>query len=151
MDKEILDSVSRDIFSTLPLIGRSIQKKLIKTVVTNFEEDITPPHFHIMKLLQETGTLHVAEIGHRLHIARPQMTHLIDRLVELGIVDRETNAEDRRMLNIKLSEKGKKMVKEHDRRVINATSEALACLSDEEVRELSVSLKKLTEIFSKLP
>lgn len=150
MDKEILDSVAEDIFSTLPLIGRSIHRKLIKTVVTNFKEDIAPPHFQIMKLLQESGTLHVAEIGERLHIARPQMTHLIDRLVELTIVDREINPDDRRMLNIKLSDKGKKIIKEHDRRVINATSEALADLTDNELHQLSDSVKTLKEIFSKL-
>ena len=105
MDKDILDSVAYDLFTTLPLIHRSIRNKLIKTVVTSFKEDIAPPHFEIMKLLEEAGTLHVAEIGEKLQIARPQMTHLIDRLVELDIVERETNEEDRRRLNIRLKSK----------------------------------------------
>jgi DNA-binding MarR family transcriptional regulator len=103
-----------------------------------------------MKLLEETGTLHVAEIGERLQIARPQMTHLIDRLVELEIVERETDTEDRRMLNIRLKDKGKVIIKEAEREVISATRETLACLTDDELRELSVSLKNLKEIFSKL-
>ena len=150
MGKNILDSVAEDIFSTLPLIGRSIHRKLIKTVVTGFEEDITPPHFQIMKLLQESGTMHVAEIGERLHIARPQMTHLIDRLVELNIVEREINQEDRRMLNIRLSTKGKKIVKDHDKRILTATTEALSALTSEELQKLSDSVKTLKEIFSKL-
>ena len=51
MEKDILDSVAFDLFSTLPLIHRSISRKLIKTVVTSFKEDIAPPHFQIMKLL----------------------------------------------------------------------------------------------------
>ncbi|MBN2240980.1 MAG: MarR family transcriptional regulator [Dehalococcoidales bacterium] len=150
MNKEILDSIAEDIFSTLPLIGRSIHRKLIKTVVTGFEEDITPPHFQIMKLLQEHGTMHVAEIGEHLHIARPQMTHLIDRLVELKIVDREINQEDRRMLNIALSAKGKEMIKEQDKRVIRATTEALVGLTEAELQQLSNSVKMLKDIFSKL-
>jgi len=150
MDKKILDSVAEDLFSTLPLIGRSIRKKLIKTVITSFKEDIAPPHFEIMKLLEEAGTLHVAEIGERLMIARPQMTHLIDRLVELGIVERETDVEDRRMLNIKLKQKGLDIIKECDNQVKNATRETLECLTDEELKDLSVSLRKLREIFSKL-
>ncbi len=150
MDKEILDSVADDLFSTLPLIGRSINRKLIKTVVTSFKEDIAPPHFQIMKLLEEAGTLHVAEIGEKLQIARPQMTHLIDRLVELDIVGRETNEEDRRMLNIRLKDKGKAIVKERDKQVINATREVLSVLTDDELNELSVSLKNLKDIFSKL-
>ncbi len=150
MDKDILDSVAFDLFSTLPLIHRSISRKLIKTVVTSFKEDIAPPHFQIMKLLEEAGTLHVAEIGERLQIARPQMTHLIDRLVELDIVERETNEEDRRMLNIRLKDKGKSIIKARDKQVINATREALSGLTDDELKQLSMSLNNIKEIFSKL-
>jgi DNA-binding MarR family transcriptional regulator len=150
MDKKILDSVAEDLFSTLPLIGRSINKKLIKRVATSFKEDISPPHFFIMKLLGDEGTLHVAEIGEKLQIARPQMTHLIDRLVDLEIVERETNAEDRRMLNIMLTEKGKAIIKEHDRQIIEATRETLSGITDDELSELSVALKSLKKIFSRL-
>lgn len=150
MDKDILDRVAFDLFSTLPLIHRSISRKLIKTVVTSFKEDIAPPHFQIMKLLEEAGTLHVAEIGERLQIARPQMTHLIDRLVELDIVERETNEDDRRMLNIRLRDKGKSIIKARDKQVINATRETLAVLTDDELKQLSMSLNNIKDIFSKL-
>ncbi len=150
MKKEILDNVAYDLFTTLPLIHRSIRNKLIKNVITNIKEDIAPPHFEIMKLLENTGMLHVAEIGERLQIARPQMTHLIDRLVELELVERETNAEDRRMLNIRLTDDGKTFIKKRDKQVIDATREVLSGLTDEELQELSVSLKNLKAIFLKL-
>ena len=146
----ILNTVAEDLFSTMPLIGRSIRKKLLKTTLTSFKEDIAPPHFEIMMLLEEAGTLHVAEIGERLQIARPQMTHLIDRLVEVNIVERQTGTEDRRMINIMLTDKGKAVIKEHDSDIRNATREMLSCLTDEELESLSVSLRKLREIFSKL-
>ena len=150
MKKRILDSVAEDLFSTLPLIGRSIRRKLLKTVITSFKEDIAPPHFEIMKLLEEAGTLHVAEIGERLQIARSQMTHLIDKLVELDIVERQIDTGDRRMIDIILTDKGKTMIKEHDSYIRNATRETLSCLTDEELQDLSDSLRKLRDIFSKL-
>jgi len=150
MKNGILNIVAEDLFSTLPLIGRSIRKKLLKTALTSFKEDIAPPHFEIMKLLEEAGTLHVAEIGERLQIARPQMTHLIDKLVDLDIVERQTGTEDRRIINIMLTNKGKTILKEHDSDIRNATRETLSCLKDEELQDLSASLRKLREIFSKL-
>ena len=150
MKNGILNIVAEDLFSTLPLIGRSIRKKLLKTALTSFKEDIAPPHFEIMKLLEEAGTLHVAEIGERLQIARPQMTHLIDKLVDLDIVERQTGTEDRRIINIMLTNKGKTILKEHDSDIRNATKETLSCLTDEELQDLAASLRKLREIFSKL-
>ena len=146
----VLDSVVEDLFSTLPLIGRSIRRKLLKTALTSFNKDIAPPHFEIMKLLEEAGTLHVAEIGEKLQIARPQMTHLIDKLVDLDIVERQTGTVDRRTINIMLTNKGKTILEEHDSHIRNATRETLSCLTDEELRDLSASLRKLRDIFSKL-
>ena len=150
MNNRILDTVAEDLFSIMPLIGRSIRRKLLKTALTSFKEDIAPPHFEIMKLLEETEVLHVAEIGERLQIARPQMTHLIDRLVELNLVERQTNTNDRRMLNIMLTNKGTMILKEHERHIKNATREALSCLTEEELSELSAALRKLRVIFTKL-
>jgi len=149
-ENSILDSVAEDLFSTMPLIGRSIRRKLLKAALTSFHEDIGPPHFEIIKLLYDVGTLHIAEIGERLQIARPQMTHLIDRLVELDIAERQTGKEDRRMINVSLTDKGKTFIKEHEDQIRKATMEALSSLTIGELTELSASLKTLREIFSKL-
>ena len=59
-----------------------------------------------MRLLKENGTLHITEIGERLQLARAQMTHLIDKLVELGMVERQADSADRRVTNIVLTDKG---------------------------------------------
>jgi DNA-binding MarR family transcriptional regulator len=145
-----LDSVAEDLFSTLPLIHRSIRKKLIKAALEDFPEDIAPPHFEIIKLLEEVGTLHIAEIGERLKIARPQMTHLIDRLVELGMVERQPGTDDRRVINVTLTEKGDTMIKEHENRIRLATMETLSFLTVGELKGLSAALRTLREIFSRL-
>ncbi|MFC2070692.1 MarR family winged helix-turn-helix transcriptional regulator [Chloroflexota bacterium] len=149
-ENSILDSVAEDLFSTMPLIGRSIRRKLLKTALESFSDDITPPHFEIIKLLEEVGTLHIAEIGERLQIARPQMTHLIDRLVELDIVERQVGTKDRRMINVTLTEKGGTIIKEHEDQMRQATMEALSSLTTGELEDLSASLRTLRKIFSKL-
>jgi len=150
MRSNILDSVVEDLFSIPPLIIRGIRRKLLKTALANINVDISPLHFEIMKLLDEAGTLHIAEIGERLHIARPQMTHLIDKLVDLDIVERQIETTDRRMINVTLTHKGKTTIEEHDSSIRNAIRETLSCLTDEELEDLSASLRKLQGIFSKL-
>ncbi len=149
-NKSPLDNVADELFSTLPLIHRNIRRKLLRTALGDFNKDITPPLFEIMKLLQETGTLHVAEIGERLQIARPQMTHLIDRLVEMEIVERQTSTEDRRIINVTLTGNGKKKLKEHEDDIRRVTTEMLANLTLEDLEALSASLKTLREIFHRL-
>ena len=151
MRNNVLDSVVKDLLSIPPLIRRSFHRKVFKTAFARIEEDISLPHFEIMRTLAEVGTLHVAKIGERLQIQKPQMTHLIDRLVSLEIVARQTDAADRRIINIALTDKGRAMMEEHGRLIRGSIKENLSCLTGKELQELSVSLRKLRDILSKLP
>ncbi len=96
MREGILEGVAADLPSIPPLIFREIPGKLIKTTLTNVHADITPLRFEIIRLLDKECKLHVTEIGNRLRIAKTQMTKLTDKLVDLQLVERQTDVTDRR-------------------------------------------------------
>jgi DNA-binding MarR family transcriptional regulator len=148
MRSKILDSVTEDLLSIPPIIFKETRRKLLRTALIDM--DISPIHFGIMKLLYEAGTLHVTEIGERLQIARPQLTHLIDKLAEMGIVKRRADTTDRRMINVALTEKGKITFEAHDKSIRKAMKETLSCFTDKELDDLSDSLRKLRDLLSKI-
>jgi DNA-binding MarR family transcriptional regulator len=142
--------VSLDLLSVPPLIFRLVRHKVVTTTLDDTNLDITLLHFEIMHVLREEGTLHPAKIGEKLFIAKAQMTHLIDKLVELDFVKREMCADDRRTLNITLTKKGYKVLEEQDNLVINAMNANMLSLSDAELESLSNSLRNLRDILFKL-
>jgi DNA-binding MarR family transcriptional regulator len=150
MNRSVLDSVVKDLLSITPLVRRSIQRKVVRTGFAQIEKDISLPHLEIMKTLKEEGTRHIAEIGERLLIPKPQMTHLIDRLESLGTVVRQADTTDRRITNIMLTDKGRRIIEELDQVLTESIRGKLSCLSEKELRELSTSLKKLRDILDKL-
>jgi len=150
MQRDALERVAVDLLSIPPLIFRGIRRKLIKTALADIDVDITPLHFEIMTLLEEAGTLHVAEIGERLQIARAQMTHLIDKLVDLNIVERKMDIADRRIINITLTARGRVFLEEDKSRLISTTIETMCQLTDEELKDLANTLRKLRDILGKL-
>lgn len=150
MRDEILDALADDLFSVPALVVRASRRKLLKTALTCIDESITPLHFGIMKALNEAGLLHVTAIGDRLQVPAPQMTRLVDRLVSAGLVERRPDPEDRRGVNLALTEKGRTLISEHGAAVRDSVKEALSSLSDEELQELSASLGALRDIFSRL-
>ena len=150
MRGEILGRVASDLLSVPPLIFRLIRRKLVMTTLEDIDVDIKLLHFEIMKVLKEEGTLHPREIGERLLVAKAQMTHLVDKLVELGFVNREMDESDRRTINITLTDKGSKMLDEQDNIVVNAVRENMAALTDAELEALSHSLRTLRDILFKL-
>jgi DNA-binding MarR family transcriptional regulator len=150
MRSEITEKVALDLLSVPPLIFRLLRRKVIKTTMEEIETDVRIVHFEIMHVLKEEGTLHVAEIGQRLQIAKAQMTHLIDKLVSLDLVERQMDAADRRTLNIALTKKGKVMLEEHENCMVNAVRENMSSLTEEELAALSSSLRNLRDTLLKL-
>jgi len=150
MKDDILGKVALDLMSVPPLIFRLVRRKLIRLTLADIDIDIKFPHFEIMQVLKEEGTLHVVEIGEKLQIAKAQMTHLIDKLVEFNLVERNADAADRRTINISLTDRGRAFMEEHENNVINAIRENMSSLTDEELEGLSGSLRNLRDILVKL-
>lgn len=150
MSSDQEDQYIEDLITVPPLIFRSIRRKLIKSLPADTDFDLSPIHFEIMALLREAGTLHAAEIGERLQIARAQITRLLDKLVDSGIVKRQINKTDRRMTNITLTARGKVFLEESDIKLKEAIGDAVSCLDEKELQELSNALGALRKIFTKL-
>jgi MarR family 2-MHQ and catechol resistance regulon transcriptional repressor len=150
MRKDILEKTAIELLSVSPLIFRGVRRKLLKAALDGVNMDVSPLHFEIMRLVSEEGILHITEIGERLQVARAQMTHLIDKLVELGMVERQADSADRRVTNIVLTAKGSAFLEEHGGNIRKATKEFLSGLTNEELAELSASLERLRDILSRL-
>ena len=57
-------------------------------------------------------TIHITKIE-ELHIAKAQLTHLIDNLVDLNMGERKTDVSDRRTIDITLTALGRAFLEEH--------------------------------------
>jgi len=148
--EDILEKVAIDLLSIPPLIFREIRRKLVKTALADIDVDITPLHFEILRLLEKEGKLHVAQIGEKLHVAKAQMTHLIDKLAALNMIERKTDIADRRTINITLTGQGRAFLEEHKNRLVHTAMETMSGLTDEELEDLANTLNKLRDLLSKL-
>lgn len=142
MRDEILDSVVESLFGALPIIHR----RLLRIDFEGLNEDISRHHIMIMRILDRRGTLHVSEIARSLLISNPQMSHSIDRLIGLGLVERQPDATDRRVVNVALTGGGKAVLDQCYELVRENVKRQLSCLDDQEIEALSVSLNKLGRI-----
>jgi DNA-binding MarR family transcriptional regulator len=149
MRDDIIQTVTEELLTISPLIFRSIRRNISKTLAHDINMDISPLHIEIMKLLEGNGTLSITEIGEKLQIARAQMTHLIDRLAYLEIVERQTEKVDRRIIKITLTEKGRTTLKEQETSIREAFKEFLNQFTEDELKDISDSLNKLKYVFSK--
>jgi DNA-binding MarR family transcriptional regulator len=78
------------------------------------------------------------------------MTQLIDKLIQLGIVERLPDALDRRVINIRITSKGRAKLIRNREIMRESIRKKLSCLKDIELEELSNSMRKVRDISSRL-
>ncbi len=91
----------------------------------------------LLQLEMEGSLLRMSEIAHRLILSRGGTTKVVDRLEEMGLVERQPDPDDRRATIVSITDAGRK-ARAAARRVIDAILEEMwaAHLTDEEARLL---------------
>jgi len=150
MTRDVLQKAALDLLQIPPLINRSVRRAITMTAALEPDLDLNVTHqqFEVIVLLDEEQTLQVAEIGKKLQIAKAQMTQVMDKLSELGLIEREINPADRRAINVSLSPRGKTVLEANKERLRNAVKETMSSISDEDLEELSASLRKVQNIMA---
>ncbi|MDD2307155.1 MAG: MarR family transcriptional regulator [Prolixibacteraceae bacterium] len=77
---------------------------------------------------------------------KPHVTAIIDRLIDAGYVERQSDPKDRRIINISLTPKGSKIFETTQKLVSKNLKSKLLLLSDEELEKLSVASQQVREI-----
>jgi DNA-binding MarR family transcriptional regulator len=70
--------------------------------------------FHVLALLEVHGPMPMSHMADELGVALPNATGIIGRLAERGIVRREHDPADRRVVLVALSDEGRALIDEMD-------------------------------------
>ncbi|MGH7773810.1 MAG: MarR family winged helix-turn-helix transcriptional regulator, partial [Candidatus Binatia bacterium] len=62
--------------------------------------DLTPPQFYVLATIGYAGGLPFGEIGEKMMVTVSNLTGIVDRLEEKGLVARERDAQDRRVVRV---------------------------------------------------
>jgi DNA-binding MarR family transcriptional regulator len=105
--------------------------------------DITQQQFNILRILRGAGQpLSTLQIRQRMLDKMSDTSRIVDRLVKKGMVKKTISREDRRLVDVLLTDKGKKLLQSMDG--MNEEMESIfKYLSNEEAKLLNVLLDKV--------
>jgi len=151
MGNQSSESLDRAIAATLRFypMTRKIQREILARGQQKAGVDIAYHHAVIMITLQEHGVLSSSELGGMICVSKAQMTHSTDKLADMGLVEKQQDAVDRRKVIIRLTPKGEATVKKIDEVMLDFIHEQLSSLSNEELEKLAESFDNIIEVFSK--
>ena len=103
-----------------------------------------------MGSLKRNGILSMSDIGKCLSMPKPHVTVIVDKLIEEGYVERQHDPNDRRIVNVLITEKGLKDFEEIKLLVSENLKEKLHALNAEEQDLLMVSSQNVKELLSSI-
>lgn len=146
MDDEKLNQLLEDFYLINPMFRR-----LFFHHKMNFKGHKMPPsNYRVLKILRKCGAIPMSEIGRKVYISRPNMTSLIDKLVEEGLAERAQDENDRRVIKIAITKKGEESLWKWSEKHHSKMKDKLSVLSEEDLENLYESLETIKAILNKL-
>lgn len=105
---------------------------------------LTGPQLTVVKMLETMGDLSLSELSDAIRAQNSTVTGIVDRMEREEIVERVRSTEDRRVVRIHLTEKGRKLAAEIPIEPISIFRAALESLSPAEARELLKIVNKIS-------
>ena len=110
MDNKYID----DIFTELILVFPAFTKKLFEINDNTLKNNgIARAHVKLMRFLKIEGPCTMTHLGKKLYVSKPNITVLVNKLVEFNMVKRILDENDRRIIYIELTDIGRISLEEH--------------------------------------
>ncbi|WP_248930541.1 MarR family winged helix-turn-helix transcriptional regulator [Paenibacillus hamazuiensis] len=140
MNPEILAELINEILIKSTLLGGSDK---------SFIEGLTPRQVHIV---MEIGTqvFRNGDLAGRLGVEPSTLTRTLDPLVKNGLVDRSLNPENRREVLIRLSEKGRTVLQQSHRKMVENCAQILEHVPGQQMEQMEASIRLLLGIMKQI-
>jgi DNA-binding MarR family transcriptional regulator len=107
------------------------------------KEDITPQQFNILRILRGAGKpISTLQIRQRMLDKMSDTSRIVDRLLAKGLVKKNTCSNDKRLVDVSITDKGKKLLERLD--LLAPEMDAFfSNLSDADAKQLNKLLDKI--------
>ena len=135
---ELYESAYFNFLKTSNLIEEQVKQALK-------EHDLTHSQLNVLYILKENDPNPVSnsEINQRILVKSPDLTRLLDRLVKKNLVDRQICPENRRKMNIKLTEHGKQVFEKANSDAKRSVNNFFENLTEKEAGQLREIMRKV--------
>jgi len=104
---------------------------------------VTVTQFSVLESLYHIGASRPGEIAAKMFMSCGNITYVLDKLVEKGLIDRVPNPKDRRSFVVDLNPNGKTLVEAHLQSYVDKISDIMNVLELQELNSLREITRKL--------
>ncbi|SFL57304.1 DNA-binding transcriptional regulator, MarR family [Gracilibacillus orientalis] len=144
------DTLTNDLVEQALTVLPILPKKMFGTSPITKKEGLHPSHFHVLHIVEQTGSIQMAGIAKKLDINKSNLTPLIQKLMEKEFIVKTKDEKDRRITYIQMTEKGKQFSDEKKQILHKIVKERFATLADTDKTALKEAFITINLIMSSL-
>lgn len=110
------------------------------------EGGLTGPRLSVLSVLVFGGTMSLADLAAAEQVSAPTMSRFVEALVRQGLVTREADPANRRMVRIAATAEGVRLLEAGRERRVRALTRRLERLADSERRALGRAIELLENV-----
>lgn len=105
--------------------------------------DLTPQQYNALRLLkgEHPTKIHTLDLASRLVSRAPDITRLLDKLEQRGLIERDRPAKNRRVVRIGITVVGRALLEELNEPILECHTGQLGHLTQQQLRDLIALLK----------
>ena len=146
MEEEIkLSSLDEDLFTQLEKLFWHLSKETSYMWRRISEKYFPESQSHILYLLDRKGPKKMSEIADSLHLTAGAISIASDKLIDNGYIKRARDDNDRRVVYLKLTAKGKKALEDIKQEGHKVMTFIFSDLSNDELKRLISTYKQASE------
>lgn len=145
MTDDIKERIAENLVALLPFYHKKIFRPGLGT--TGMQ---TAQYRTLGILMRECTALPMSELGKRMYMSKPYMTVLVDQLIKDGHVRRIPDTRDRRVINIAITDEGRRHLRQAASRYKENVKNILSDLDRQDLEDLCQSLEKLRNIILRI-
>jgi DNA-binding MarR family transcriptional regulator len=135
-----IDTVVENLMHLQPLLYKNLLKP------TRNSTPMAPGAVFVLWVLKKYMVMSMSEIGRKLNMPKPHVTVLVDKLIAEDLVERINDPNDRRIVNIQITDKGIETILEIKKDTCEDLRYKLLSLDEEKLEILSIASQQVKDI-----
>ena len=111
-----------------------------------YELDVRIPEIRMLQYLNQNGSMSMGSIARWMNVGHPSATMIVNRLVERGLVVRERDHRDWRVVLCRLTDMGQRLIGGHGNPIMKGFRSRLETLTNRQLQNLVRALRALLHI-----
>ena len=139
-----IDKIIENLYYIHPLVTISLTRSIRTST------NLNPGSLYIMGILSSNEMMSMSEIGCKLKIPKPHVTSQVDKLIAEDFVERLNDPSDRRVINIRLTEKGKEGFQKIKQTISQEMRQRIETLDQQNIKTMLDSTQQLRDILTEI-